>query len=70
MGSVCALSAKDHGLEPRLGQTRDYTIGIYCFSAKHMTLNSKNKARLAQNLFTVSEWSDMSIRGLLFEVAL
>ena len=68
MGSVCALSAKDHGFEPRSGQTRDYTIGIYCFS--DMTLNSKNKARLAQNLFTVSEWSDMSIRGLLFEVAL
>ena len=28
-----ALSAVDRGFEPRSGQTKDYTIGMCCFSA-------------------------------------
>jgi hypothetical protein len=32
MVSVLALSAVDHGFEPRSGQTKDYKIGICCFS--------------------------------------
>jgi hypothetical protein len=35
MVSVLASSAVEHGLEPRSGQTKDYKIGICCFSAKH-----------------------------------
>jgi hypothetical protein len=38
-----------------------------CFSAKHAALNSMSKDWLAQNKDNVSEWSDMSTRGLLFQ---
>jgi hypothetical protein len=38
MVSVLASSAVDHGFEPRSGQTKDYKIGICCFSAKHAAL--------------------------------
>jgi len=41
--SVFSSSAVDHGFEPRSGQTKDYTIGVCCFSAKHAALRSKNK---------------------------
>jgi hypothetical protein len=33
MVSVLASSVVDHGFEPRSGQTKDYKIGICCFSA-------------------------------------
>ena len=67
MVSVFASSAVDHGFESRSGQTKDYKIGICCFSAKHATLSRKSKDLLAQNQDNVSEWSDMSIRGLLLQ---
>jgi hypothetical protein len=49
MVSVLASSAVDRGFEPRLGQTKDYIIGICCFSAKHATLRRKSKDWLARN---------------------
>ena len=67
MVSVIASSAVDDGFEPRSGQTKDYKIGICCFSAKHTALRRKSKDWLAQNQNNVSEWSDMSIRELLFQ---
>jgi hypothetical protein len=57
----------DRGFEPRLGQTKDYKIGICCFSAKHVALRRKSKDWLAQNQNNVSEWSDRSTRGLFFQ---
>jgi hypothetical protein len=39
-----------------------------CFSAKHATLRKKNKDCLTRNQDNVSEWGDMSIRGLFFSV--
>ena len=59
----------DHGFKPRLGQTKDYKIGICCFSAKHTPLRRKSKDGLAQNQDNVSEWGDMYTRGLLFQLA-
>ena len=44
----------DRAFEPRLGQTKDYTIGICCFSAKHAALRRKNKDWLARNQDNVS----------------
>jgi hypothetical protein len=35
MVNVLASSAVGRGFEPRSGQTKDYKIGICCFSAKH-----------------------------------
>ena len=67
MVSVLASGAIDRGFEPRSGQTKDYKIGICCFSAKHAALRRKSKDLLARNQNNVSEWSDISTRGLLFQ---
>ena len=67
MVSVVSLSAADRVFNARSGQTKDYDIGICCFSAKHAALRSKNKDWFARNQNNVSEWSDMSIHGLLFQ---
>jgi hypothetical protein len=54
-----------------LGQTKDYKIGICCFSTKHAALRSKSKDWLARNQNNVSEWSDMSTADCYFsELAL
>jgi len=42
MIGVLASSGVDHGFEPRSGQTKDYEIGICCFSAKHAALRRKS----------------------------
>jgi hypothetical protein len=44
MYSALASSAVDHGFESRSGKTKDYKIGICCFSAKHTALRRKSKA--------------------------
>jgi hypothetical protein len=67
MVSVLASSAGDRVFEPRSGQTKDYKIGICCFSARHAELRRKSKDWLARNQNNVSEWSDMSTCGLLFQ---
>jgi hypothetical protein len=67
MVSVLASSAVDCGFEPRLGQTKEYKIGIYCFSAKHTALRRMTKDWLAPNQDNVPEWDDMSIRGPLVQ---
>ena len=67
MVSALASSAVDRGLESRSGQTKNSKIGICCFSAKHATLRRKSKYLLARTQDNVSEWGDMSIRGLLFQ---
>jgi DNA-binding FrmR family transcriptional regulator len=46
-----------------------YTIGICCFSAKRLTLRSKNTDWLAWNQDYVFEWSVMSICTPLFQWA-
>jgi hypothetical protein len=65
MVSVLASSAVERVFEPRSGQTKDYKIGICCFSTKHARRNSKDW--FARNQNNVFEWSDMSTRGLLFQ---
>jgi hypothetical protein len=67
MISMLASSAVDHGFKPRSGQTKDYKIGICCFSAKHAALRRKSKDWLDRNQNNVSEWSDMFTCGLLFQ---
>jgi hypothetical protein len=69
MASVLTSSAADRWFEPRSGQTKDYEIGICCFSAKHAALRGKSKDWLARNQKNVSEWSYMSTGGLLFQGA-
>jgi hypothetical protein len=66
MVSMLASSAVDGGFEPSSGQTKDYIIGMCCFSAKHIGLRRKSKDGLPRYQENVPEWGDMSIRGLLF----
>jgi hypothetical protein len=68
MISVLALSVVDHAFEPWSDQTKDYKIGICCFSAKHTALRWKSKDWLARNQDNVSEWGDTFICGLLFRI--
>jgi hypothetical protein len=67
MVNVFTSSAVDRGFKSRSGQTKDYEIGICCFSAKHAAVRRKSKNRLARNQDNVSEWGDMSVHGLLFQ---
>jgi hypothetical protein len=67
MISVLTSSAVDRGFESRLGQTKDYKIGISCLCAKHAAFMRKSKDWLARNQDNVSKWRDMSTRGLLFQ---
>ena len=43
MVSVLASSVVDREFEPRSGQTKDYKIGISCFSPKYATLRSEQR---------------------------
>ena len=67
MVSMLASSAVDCGFEPWSGQTKEYKIGICCFSAKHAAFRRKSKDWLARNQDNASKWGDMSTRGLLFQ---
>ena len=69
MVSVLTPSAVDRGFEPRSGHKKDHQIGICYFSAKHAALRRKSKDWSARNQNNVSEWSDMSTRGRLFQWA-
>jgi hypothetical protein len=62
MVSVLASSAIDCGYDPRSGQTKEYKIGMCCFSAKNAALRRKSKDWLDRNQNNVSEWSDISTR--------
>ena len=67
MISVLVSCAVDRGFEPRSSQTKNYKIGMCCFSVKHTALQRKSKDWLARNQNNVSEWSDISNRALLFQ---
>jgi hypothetical protein len=67
MVSVLASSVVDRGFEPRSGHIKDFDIGICCFSDKQVALRRKIKDWLARNQDNVSEWGEISIRGLLFQ---
>jgi hypothetical protein len=49
MVSMLASSAVDCEFESWLGHTKDYKIGIGCFSTKHAALLRKSKDGLAWN---------------------
>ena len=52
---VLVPSAVDRGFESRSGKTKDYEIGIRCFSVKHAALRRKSKDWFARNQDNVSE---------------
>jgi hypothetical protein len=46
MVSVLPSGAIDRGFDPRSAQTKDYKIGICCFSTKHAALIKEKEQRL------------------------
>ena len=69
MISIFVSNVVDRVFESRSGQTKDNTVGMCGFSAKHAVLRIKNKHWLVLNQDNVSDWSDISIRGLFFQCA-
>jgi hypothetical protein len=49
MVRMLASSAVDRGFDPRLGQTKEYNIGMCCFSDMHAALRRKSKYLLTRN---------------------
>ena len=69
MVSMLTSSVVDRGFDLRSGQTKDYKIGVCCFSTKHAALRNKSKDWLAWNQNNVSKWCDIYTHGLLFQLA-
>ena len=59
MVGVPVSSVVDRWFKSRSDQTKDYKIGMCCFSAKHAALRRKSKDWLARNQNNVSKWNDM-----------
>ena len=57
MISVLTLNAVDRRFNLWSGQTKDYEIGICCFSAKHAAIMRKWRNWMTRNQDSVSEWS-------------
>ena len=66
MINVLVSSRVDNGFEPRMGQPKDYTIGICYFPAKHAAVRRKRKIWLVLNQDNVSKWGNMSNRDCCF----
>ena len=62
MVSVVTSSVVHRRFKTLLGQTKDYKIGICCYSVKHTALRRNSKDWLVRNHNNVSEWSEMSTR--------
>ena len=67
MVNMFASSVVDRGFAPRSGPIKDYAIGMCCLSTKHSALRNKSKDWLTRNPNNLSERSDMSNHGLLFQ---
>ena len=59
IASVIDSSVVDSGFKHRSDQTKDYEIGICCFSAKHATSRHNSKDRSSWNGDNVWKWSDI-----------
>ena len=70
MVSVLASGAVDRGFKPWSGQTKDYKIGICCFSTKHASLRRKNKDMLVRNQNYLSEWERIDYQLTVVSVSL
>jgi hypothetical protein len=77
MISVLSSSAVDREFKPRSGETKDYEIGICCFSAKYAALRGKSKDWLVRNqdnvgyndIMTVPEKDNAAIYQFLMETS-
>ena len=65
MVSVLTSSVVDREFTPWSDQTKDYKIGIGCFSTKHATSRRKSKVWLAQNQDNVFVWGNIYLRTVV-----
>ena len=56
MVSMLAASAVDRGFEPRSGQTKDYDIGMCCFSTKPAALKEYDTVGIAKWFVHENSW--------------
>jgi len=69
--NTTVYTSKIHIPRVRSGQTKDYKIGICCFSAKHAALRRKSKGWLTRNQNNGSEFVTCLSAGCCFsELAL
>ena len=54
---VLTSNVVNRGFNPQSDQTKDYEIGICCFSSKHVALWRKSKVWMTRNQDNVSEWA-------------
>jgi hypothetical protein len=57
--AVVVVIVQLHVQSVPIGQTKDYKIGICCFSTRHAALRRKSKDWLARNQDNVPMWDDM-----------
>ena len=69
MVSMLASSAVDHELVPRSDHTKDYEIGICCFSTRPLSMRLTGVRVKTGSLGIRIMWSNMSARGLLCHFA-
>ena len=69
IGSIMVSLLDSSVVDPRSVQTKYYIMGICCFSTKHAAISTTSKQWLVRNQANVSNWGDMSIRGMLFQWA-
>ena len=76
MVSALPSSVVVRGFEPRSGKTKDYKIGICCFSGKHaVVLRRRSKDWLARNQDNVQIIANISTKcvsifSVMFDVAI
>ena len=69
MDNVLASKCGRSWVRAPVGSNQRLKKWYVCFSANHAAWRRKSKDWLARNQNNVSEWSDMSTRGLLFHLA-
>ena len=52
----------------RSGQSNNNKTGVFCFSPNHAAIMNKSKNWLDQNQDNASDWSDIAIPRLLFQL--
>ena len=60
------MSAVDCGIKPRLGETKRLELAFVVRKAAELRRINNDWLARNQDTSNVSEWSDMSLRGLLF----
>lgn len=59
----------DNDFESQWGQNKAYEICIFCLKPKYAALGGYSQEWWARNHDNISDWNDMAIRRLLFQLS-